>query len=226
MVTTFATRLPQKAGIATIRVEEARGKETPHIRREESTIIFHNDPHSEFIVLRNGEQFLFKESRGDELHWYFGGTDGTRCIFLVKIDCQESNPNPINAYHNEGEQGFFNSLKPEIIRKLEKNIGHLTKRQGDQFAFPLPYPLESIRNTKFLWTGIPHDEKSWWVATKYDLLYKTRRKLEGNVHVVKTTLLGESVTIAEGTFTSPNHDPMILERPHIIARAVGMHRND
>jgi len=189
--------LPQKAGMTLLEFQ-ACGLPC----RRGNTITLPNNPEHEFFPLKQGEQFLFRLNRTDyngktKYDYLFGGTE--HASFLVSLT-----PEPFEAFQRGGEAAFFNSLKPEVIKKCEELFGGNCLRQGDIFAVPLPYTWDELNKMSRLSSGkICQDSQT------------TNEKLFGTRHVfvgicARFSVLGKSHFIGTGTLTAPDHPPLVL----------------
>jgi hypothetical protein len=78
--------------------------------------------HCEFFPLLEDEQgfqcFLFCGQGGQ---WYYGGDNGNRTAFLVKIDDTTA-----TCFLKEGERSFFLALKPKCIEEAEQKVNKVS----------------------------------------------------------------------------------------------------
>lgn len=194
--------LPKKAGIAVLEFGEPKDVREP--TRDKNRIVLARQPDDEFFPLQEGRQFLLRTnvSRGlavrYEFHAFFGGTDEQP--FLVRL-----NGRPLSAFSEGGESAFYDALKPEIIKQLERLRKIPARRQGDFFAMPLGCSWDNIAWLQQLFSGdiiTPTEVKELPVN-------ETRHRFTGtfckNVHVRETHGL-----IVEGTLQAPDHAEMKL----------------
>ena len=135
-------KLPGKAGVATLEWF-LRDDRLPSIKGSVIRLPEMRDD-AYFYPLKDGEQFLFwlgdfdlnEPDRFD--HVYFGGTDETP--FLVSLK-----PQALLSFLNGGEASFFEVLRPWIIQRLQLIWGKdKTRRQGNIFAYPMPYDWDKL----------------------------------------------------------------------------------
>lgn len=217
---TRTDRLPSREG-ATIRLPRRRGK-------------------AEFYTLKGGRQFLY--SMGDvdptkpdpgPIDWvYFGGTD--EAPFFTSL-----RPQGLLAFQNGGERAFFEALKPSLLRRLEPIYGEdKTLRQGDLYAFPMPYGWDHLFNR---WQG-NSSGSCFQITRRYGSrsqggvrLFGTRHRLSGRVfegefwidgigrlHANSNGPITEdspTVVLADGDLGGPDHRDLSLKGLHVIMRA-------
>lgn len=213
-------RLPKKAGRAVLKFSPwARW-----IHREGDTIAIPLKPSVEFYPLLEGEQFLVRWHRHrcqncgtatQPFELYFGGTD-QRTSFLVDLY-----RTAFRYFQRGSEPAFYRALKPLVIRVLEARWGRdRTRRQGDIFAYPLPWGWDKLTKRAIEqrddWFYIDHE--------RTDMLFSTRHRLTGYLGrvggpTVGLTERGTSIlTVGEGRVIAPDHEPLKLDGPHIIAQ--------
>jgi hypothetical protein len=204
-------RKPTKAGVAALSFD----KDISLPSLADNVIHLPSGEENDFFCLKKGKQFLFvQEGMLDNSYW-FGGTDESP--FVVEITGYA-----FHAFETGGEKGFYDFLKPEIIKKLEKKFKVKAKRQGDIWAFPLPFItwecLELLRMLD-LECYTFENEKSVGVL-------ETRHTIEGNymdLEVSENEVSGGNYRVfAQGTLKSPNHAPLELETLHLLAQTNGL----
>jgi hypothetical protein len=175
-----------------------------------------------FHSVRAETQFLVEFNK----HFYFGGTDSDRNVFLTEVTNAA-----YEAFAGEGEQGFYESLKPAELQGLEERHPQgVTKRQGDIFVFWCPAYGKSIEaliralmsETKYTneFTVRSH------IGTTLAVL-DTRHWIDGRSLIVdvKEDNLVRKGQYAVGTINAPNHEPLMLgKRPHRLLRAANLVR--
>jgi len=159
------------------------------------------------------EQFLLLQPPPVGSWWgkdgraWFGGTD--EAPFLVQMD---------TTVHDlaENPEEFYGHLIPPLMLTLIHKWGGDYRRQGDIFAFPLPYSWEKIREignfTKA--NGFPLQE------AKNGHVFGTRHVLVGSWS--RVMVAGKTTVIAEGTITAPDHSPMELKGPHVLDQTANL----
>ena len=155
----------------------------------------------EFHPLKGGEQFLLSRIHPGEGIW-FGGTDERPFLVQLKLEA-------LDHFEADGEAGFFEALKPEVIQNHEQEWGvDRTKRQGDIFAYPLPWSWwQFLRNN--------------WVEGQEVKLAETSVAAFGTRHrfTGKIANVGRQTSIVEGILEAPDHSPLRLKGPHVLAHA-------
>ena len=182
---------------------------------------------AEFHLLNDGLQFLYRippveSSRGYRYNGslFFGGTDENP--FLVEL-----NPGLYDLFIRDGEDKFYDALKPELIERVERKWGiSNTKRQGDIFASPLPISWEEIEKVIYLYFFEMPERRE----VKEESLFGTRHRITGlYVEDVQTHYRGQRrcgvfplYSIGEGIIEAPDHSPLELEGVHLLAQASGL----
>ena len=205
---TMETR-PKEAGIARIQFGcENKRKALPF--RQGNRIVLPDNPQAEFFPLKDGRQFLFTCPTDPTMETpevtrvHFGGTDETSA-FLTRLIPQE----PLAAFAHDGEKGFFDSLKPDLIKRLEETFGVAAQRQGDLFVVKLPYSWEQVSISGLLANEGRAEPKS----VKAYPIGRTRHKLTGRY------IEGLTAYFVEGTITAPHHAPLTLKGVHALVQA-------
>lgn len=224
--------LPNRAGLAELRfTETAENRQLPY--RNGAEIVLSNSPHSAFYPLKAGEQFLVHCQTGI----WFGGTDEQP--FLTHLDSE-----PFKAFLQGGEQDFYEALKPQLVRELERQLGVTTKRQGDIFAVPLPFSWDDIKRFASLafiaapfiglggefmqrlhmWRGSIGPRKGRVFGTRHRIL-ATCATSEQNIKMFigETNFIGhKQYLLAEGLLAAPDHSPLTLTGVHTLVQADGL----
>lgn len=205
--------LPAKAGLAVL--EWDKGISRPE--RDESTIAAPRNAGVEFFALKEGVQFLLlitavgSDQRQQGV--YFGGTDEQP--FLVELETEA-----FRAFIEGGEAGFFAALKPKLIKDIEQTYRgreaaeRRTKRQGDIFAHALRWPWKGLilHHLKLLGTELTlrHAECA---------LFGTRHDFRGLLGEFKLPETAVKALVGEGIVEAPDHSPLELKIPHVLAQA-------
>lgn len=199
-------KFPTTAGKA--RLEFSEAGTTPLRNNENISLPLNRE--CEYFSLRDGKQFLYVLYRyGKQV--YFGGTDENP--FLVQLQDRT-----LSAFLHDGEKGFYHSLKPSIIDLFETKLKKKTKRQGDFFAFPLPWSWERLAKSHLINTGLTMP-----VQQETNLaLNSTRHLFQGTMSQNLVPLLGYRARIFEGTINAPDHEPLVLKGPHAIEQAANL----
>jgi hypothetical protein len=174
---------------------------------------------AEFHLLNDGSQFLYRippveSSRGYRYSGslYFGGTDEN--VFLVQLEQRL-----YNLFIKDGEDRFYDALKPEPIKNVEEKWKIVTKRQGDIFASPLPISWEEIEKVIYLYLF----KKPEVVEVEEKTIFGTRHKITGPcIENLQTKTYRPSYSIAEGLIEAPDHTPLELEGLHLLAQTNGL----
>jgi hypothetical protein len=201
---------PSEAGLAKIFFEEDVYDNSPPLRKGVN-IALPDKPEAEFFRLLSGEQFLFRYqlNRDPEFKYWFGGTDELPFLARLKSD-------PFKHFMRGGEDSFYRHLKPELIIRLEERYGIMAKRQGDFFAFPLPYSWEDLAKAQWLCFGKEVEPAQ---HSKGKSLFGTRHKMIGLLGE-RYPIFGGSYTLGEGTINAPDHEPLIIDgQLHVILQA-------
>jgi hypothetical protein len=166
-----------------------------------------------FPLKPNFEQFLLLQSPKEGGNWWqdghawFGGTD--EAPFLVQM-----HPG-IHALAEDPEE-FYGHLIPPFMLTLTRKWGENYRRQGDIFAFPLPFSWQQIKEigdfTKA--NGFPFEE------AKKEHVFGTRHTLQGSWS--RVMVAGKMAVVAEGTITAPDHSPMELKGPHVLDQTANL----
>lgn len=145
---------------------------------------------------------------------YFGGTDEN--VFLVIL-----NSEVLTILNKKGINAFYEALKPEIIRGVEKLFGVKSIRQGDIHAarIPLKWNQLSLFLSFFGNTGRRFQRQ----GAKNLPLFRTDHRLTGLYsgffrNPFANVLSDPLFSFATGVIKSPNHKPMNLKEVHIIAQ--------
>jgi hypothetical protein len=205
--------LPKTAGAA--KLQFLPPKELPRgfiASRDKEEIFLMRHESSRFYPLVGGSQFLFscEDSQG-ERSLYFGGMDESP--FLVQLEASTV------EHLLDGEEAFFEALKPRWIRNAERESRRKAKRQGDFFAFSSTKDMST-----FLKSHMQRGNKATVQIVENMQLEGTRHHLSG-LHVAISnrdgSFLGSS---GEGVIEAPDHAPLKLESPHIIMQALHLVR--
>ena len=206
-------RLPTRAGKARLHFEPLKTHrdhsepiKLPFRKAEDIGIPFL--PEAEFYPILKNQQFLFRmpfDNGSEKEAVFFGGTDEEP--FLVRVK-----PEIFTTFIEGGERGFFSTLKPMKIRKLEEELRLRTLRQGDIFAFPLHFSWEMLRAFRALVYYDTDDLEP--VSVKNKKVFGTRHVIDG------LQLILEGDTFGEGILHAPDHEDLQLAgKVHLLAQA-------
>lgn len=236
------TELPTRAGQAELVFVDPEDNKTifgrdyfPLPSRRENRIFLLQDSEYrkyEFTFLRCGQQFIFCDyydglSEYVSEYGWFGGWDESSA-FLTEVT-QEA----FDAYEDNGEQGFYDYLKPEAIRFLEKHTGRSSLRQGDIFLFPLDISWEMVTGLSLAFVaglGVVREIKP--IEVNEHPVLGTRHQFTG-IYEEHGYLIGEhfpevagwpiSVAFAShGVLEAPDHKPVAIQAVHLIQQARGL----
>ncbi|TAK89264.1 hypothetical protein EPO04_04195 [Patescibacteria group bacterium] len=224
-------KLPQTAGLAQLSTHPSN-EYAEGAQRIKSSIILRPGKGAEFHPLLGGEQFLFFEGRRPNYQTgalYFGGTDEQP--FLVSVRGQLK-----DVLERDGEQALFEALKPDFIKWSEEEFGHEhTRRQGDIFAYPVlsedgePVCMFDAFQETFFESHPYYGMQSMGESRRgWHSLFGTRHLLDGDiVEVVESPRHDPRNTrvvrlLATGTIHAPDHAPLVLDTPHMLAQAVNL----
>jgi len=219
---------PERAGDAVLVWGDGLFKaRTPS--RDGKLIYLPLNPGAKFYPLKNGEQFLFCSRSG---RCWFGGTDEQP--FLVALF-----PDAYKYFLSGGEAGFYEALKPAVIRAAEEKWGEKAKRQGDVFAYPLPMRWEELFQDWLEWRwvrGALQGERERKAGVSFRMargglsLFGTRHGfyglfLSGEIYLEGLGVLSldstgtfSRVLVGEGRLEAPDHSPVELKGPHILSQ--------
>lgn len=195
---------PKKAGVAELHFDSKTA--TPQRDGTHLTLPLVRD--AEFFALKGGEQFVadFGSQFGYQgTRFWFGGTD--EGPFLVGL--QEK---PVKRLLEDGEDGFFDALKPNLVKRLERELKVTTRRQGDIFAVPLPWSWHEVNALSLCLTGKIVAASPFRV--KQIPVLDTRHRLTGKAL--------QTLPIATGVLSAPDHKPLRLSGLHWFAQAEGL----
>lgn len=204
--------LPARAGGA--KLQFLSSQEMPHNQlavRQNDTILLNRED-ARFYPLKDGEQFLFTNSAS--LHGrrlYFGGMDESP--FLVELH--------LSVFESllDGEDAFYEALKPNWIRRAEKEFRKPAKRQGDFFAFA---PAKDL--STFLHKHLNPGHKTELQVVEKVAVDDTRHLFTG-LHFRLTDNRGALLARGgEGVLEAPDHEELRLSGPHVIMQALHLVR--
>ena len=176
-------------------------------RRQSRTIVLPDEPDTKFYWVMNDKQFLFTSGEENNRKLFFGGMDESP--FLVELN--------FSMIENliDGSEAFFQALKPKRVKNWEEALKTKAKRQGDFFAIPF---------FKTDWGAFlkQHLGKKGSVEMRIAdemPLNGTRHRLNGLVAIGEGNLV-----LGDGVINAPDHEPLLLDGPHLIEQAVGFLR--
>lgn len=192
--------LPKKAGVAVL---DWKGGDP---RRDGKTIKLPASEEVQFFPLLDGVQFLIQIPNERRGRVFFGGTDEQP--FLVELD-----PSVVASLRG-GEEGFFNSIKPNGAKILEEAFDTKAVRQGDWFAVPLPLSWKAAcgmaalveHNPMVIEPSNEKEQKVQLRGTRHTLIVERCIRIGGNQ--LGCTLVGE------GLLKAPDHEDRVLKGPH------------
>lgn len=220
--------IPSRAGIAQLHLNDR----TRRPRRKRNEIILPAKTTREFHSLHSGNQFIAGCSSDSDngTSYYFGGTD--EGPFLVQVGRRYG-----SLVAQEGENSFYESLKPDEVKQYEDDEGRPALRQGDIFAYPatewqdLNPSDPSVRRALKLILNVDLDLEQ---VDGGDHMFSSARVLETR-HILHgfawpTWDYGRSRNrqmpfYAKGVLKAPDHKDLMLREVHFLTRAVGMVAN-
>lgn len=175
---------------------------------------------------KNNSQFIYSDYNsnhsGRDKRIMFGGTDES-FLFLTEMQYK-----PLQILKEKGEEAFYESLVPKIIKNWSKKTGCPYGRQGDWFFTPLKLKNKGDFLELALCIILHHPKaksqlkKSIFGIYEYSkLLLNTRHRLEIMLNSEKYEVIEfpSAMLIAKGTLSAPNHKLIILEEPHLLAQS-------
>lgn len=214
---------PEKAGLARLQFGSTPGLRATDVGRPENEpdlILFGaRFADIEYYPLLDGSQFLARVPHWMSHTLYFGGTD--EAPFLVELEA-----GLFTSLKMNGEDRFYEMLKPKLIRALEKAYGSEgTVRQGDIWAYQFPGGYAGLRQDP----QVEYNGSLLLMAHDNRTVMGTRHRLDGWLVQTKLTLrLGgkqmfvPKSRVAEGVLSAPDHADVVLEGPHILSRTEGI----
>ena len=126
------------------------------------------------------------------------------------------------CYHTlirNGEQAFFEALKPSRIGNVEKIAGQTARRQGDIFSVELPFTLKQLQVAKETLDGnIPVPQ---YKVRQFNL-FGTRHKAE--CELTSTESGNErNIVVKEAVLRAPDHCDLELPAIHFLEQAAGLY---
>jgi len=166
------------------------------------------------------KQFLVRQVQNDNQTTFWGGYDGKH-LFLTEIESWL-----FDTCKEKGFNAFYDALKPEKLKKLEKRFRVKSKRQGEFYFLPLPFKtLEELSKVFFpiynLQMGEYDDEPLSIEKVNRRQINTSRHFLTGRIlHSSKNPIENHIVT---GTVTAPDHPHLKLgKQPHFIFNQEGL----
>lgn len=191
------------------------------VQDERKRIVLSNTPHFKGIVypLKESSQFIFDDK---DKTIRFGGMDESH-LFLTELTKR-----PFEIFKKYGEEAFYESLVPKVIKKWSEKTCVSYARQGDWFFIPLrienkwdlvKLALNIIMNHP---RGRRNLKKSEFGIYEYaKTLLNSRHKIEimPNLEKYQIIKFPWRMFVAFGALSAPNHKAVILEEPHLLAQA-------
>lgn len=139
---------------------------------------------------------------------WFGGTDENPFLVEMNRDC-------LQCFFRGGREGFYRDLVPTLITELVQEFGGEYIRQGDIFAWPVPFSWREIEKAH----RIVYTKRLKMLGTQKQQVFGTRHTLVGKGFGSPLRLLGRDLqAVVEGTLTAPDHSPRELKGPHVLAQ--------
>ncbi|HUC20249.1 MAG TPA: hypothetical protein VMR98_02010 [Candidatus Polarisedimenticolaceae bacterium] len=162
------------------------------------------------VSLLGGRQFVITFMDDPSYGVFYGGTDGGS-VFLVQL-----NDSMLWwTLRDRGEEAFFEALKPDIIKRLERELGSEgTRRQGDIYALPLPVG----------WLGIGEPKSGeHQVGETRHMISGRWMEIGDEGLTISVVSIGKDVhlmgLVGEGMLSAPDHSSVDLIHPHLIVRS-------
>ena len=202
-------KLPKRAGKANIFFDENQDSPT----RKGADIVLPLTKDTQLVPLQRGRMFLLTGTAATRNGYYkenclhFGGTDEEP--FLVRL-----NPEALVHYRSGGEPGFFEALKPPLVRQAERLFMKTTRRQGDIFVMPTLFCWKSIQ----LFMGLGMTGEATPEAKGYERLplFGTRHLFTGSTMTMRAN--GAEFPVAEGVIEAPDHEEISFDFPHVLSQ--------
>lgn len=201
----------------TIRLSKRDGK--IYLPKDEGTI---------FILEKSGNFLYYHDDSysGEydfvtDIRYFFGGIDEGK-PFLTQIEW-----GAMLAYIMHGENGFYDALMPDSVKKCVQVFGSEIKRQGEWFFAEIPYTWDQLLdNLTINYVNSPYGKISMPDPHKLSCikLSNTNHEFTGLMHgwLKIPELLsedGETQTICEGIITATDHKPLELVNLHVIKKS-------
>jgi hypothetical protein len=178
--------------------------------------------------LKGGQNYIVStEHYANKATYFFGLDEG---LFFTRLSQRSIQP-----FLQSGEEAFYESLKPWIIREFSQRTTDPPKRQGDIWAIRIADNWDTISQEVLGYPTSPCKEKSGrfnlfntrhvldgfmaaaWITTSQ----KPARRFKKGKAVMK--MKGAYVVFGIGTVAAPNHAPMILgDGIYALAQSVGI----
>lgn len=206
--------LPKRAGKVRLRFE-TEWLVAP--LRDGNTIMIPGGVRGKLHMLEGqGEgKFLLSTSRG----FYFGGTDERP--FLAQFDFEA-----YYAFLDGGEDSFFEALKPAIVRQAEQRFKTKARRQGEFFAVKFPFSWRELVAFGLITGAGPIKSAPFFPGSNH-LVTGTCAFMYTSAFWTKfgrryarfgTEKVPDYFPVVEGTVKAPDHAPLVLKGPHLMAR--------
>ncbi len=137
---------------------------------------------------------------------WFGGTDERP--FLVRMDSWTQDA----LRHGD----FYGYIIPSTMLTMARKWGNTWKRQGDIFAYPLPFSWDDLKEI-----GNFTKAKGIQIQTGVFSPFGTRHEFTG----LWTTMMVSGLVrpIVEGEITAPDHSPLALDGPHVLTQTAHLY---
>ncbi len=209
-------RFPKKADKAKLYFSKDKDLTVPY-RENDQIFLPSSDQNAEFFRLQKARQFLFRLPAGNtQSSWrnFFGGTDHRP--FLVELDYKA-----FEIFKRKGSKAFYETLKPEIITRLEERFKVSSKRQGDIWAVPIPYGWDDIKFFLLLFGG---KKEAKILSLKLEHIFDTRHRFTGSCidGIWCQDLFPDEIEpnpiLVEGKLEAADHLPLKLDGMHVLAQ--------
>jgi len=204
--------VPKKAGKATLEWVNPHESPVREPTRDGDKILLPNYRDIEMFPLqKDWNQFLFAMGTNAEskVKLWFGGTDENP--FLVRL-----NPTAYSHFL-DGIGAFYQHLIPSRMEVLVQGWGGNYVRQGDIFAYPLPWRWQTIERAVRVVTGEregprPVDQP----------VFGTRHSLLG-LRMVTEVMGMTKCELVSGVIEAPDHEAVTLDYPCILGQTQNLY---
>lgn len=175
---------------------------------------------AEFYPLKDRTQFIFHNYGKAGSKIIFGGLDESN-LFLIELEHKA-----FKIFTEHGEESFYDSLAPNIIKKWSKKTGAPYGRQGIWFFTPLRLSgwYDFLR---LMFHIIKNHPKKRRFSKAFIDHYKTSFQLLESNHFLsplpeeekfRIIFFPYEMFIAYGTLAAYGYKEVFLEKPHLLAR--------
>jgi hypothetical protein len=216
--------LPESAGVALLKWQ--RGDFPP--RMTGHIITLPKDNLIELHALKSGEQYLGR-FRGESKYLFFGTDEGS---FVTEL-----NHAAFRSFQEGGENAFFSSLMPDIVKDYVA-LGKIAyQRQGEFWTCEIASswnevlsPLTLITRTSPL--GNPQNARNLQLLGSRHLLtgkimyfQRIRQVMQRSGKATKHTVKADNFVLISGIVEAPDHTPLVLPGVNVLAENMNLRRD-